>query len=318
MRGCIAGFAALLGAVPLVPAAAGWPHPFWCHEARPTADSRSTPHRRSGGQPAQGGAEQRGDFRRRSHVGAHAHLGESFPRLLLPETELPQGSEGLGPGLDAPSRHDLAVGSSVGVPEGESARHAAIDPQAAVMRPVMMSAAEHDQPLRIVVASLTLEIDVVDVDEHGLRAARYGAAPAVAEHHRAADGRRDGLARPCRLGLLGCCRSHVGGLPELDPLRIAGGGGNRLRLERGPLPVALLPAAAAVLADADHELLARSAGIARTHEDLARHQQQQSIIVEARVRLATQLRDRLAEGRQSGGADLEAKHVAAVLVEAWI
>jgi hypothetical protein len=113
---------------------------------------------------------------------------------------------------------DGTVESAVGVAERQARGNSAFDDELASMLGAVVSAAEDDELVRIVlVADFGAGNEVVDVEKDGVSAAGNGAAAAVAPHDLAANGRRDVLAGSFAMALF----THVGWTDAADVLRIA-------------------------------------------------------------------------------------------------
>src|SRR5690606_10007482 len=146
--------------------------------------------RRGGG--SQGGSQSLFDAGLLTHVGADAvDHGLGFAVLeAQADEELEGGGQGAGLGRRDRRR---AVRSAVGVLEGEAARVGAADDERTHVGGSVVGAAEGDKVVRLMVAAGGAAIDVVDVDEGGVTAARDGAPAVMAPDDGSLGGGRDGL-----------------------------------------------------------------------------------------------------------------------------
>jgi hypothetical protein len=136
-----------------------------------------------------------------------------------------------------------------------------------------------------------MQIEVLTVP-----AAWDAALSPVPVEHLSPHGRRDGLSDP--RWLRGLVSAHVG---PAQLLRIALGHRHDFRFDFDALPCTLLVRLPATLAHRHRDLVARSRGITRPAEHLARHQQQSLVVIELAAGIAPELRHRVAKGRQHFG-----------------
>ena len=87
------------------------------------------------------------------------------------------------------------------------------------------------------------------------------------------------------------------------------------RVDFDLLALSLLPAAFALAADGDGDLVAGSAFVGGTAEDVARHEKEGGVFVERPVGLAAELGHGFAESGEGFGSDLHAQDVSA---QRWI
>ena len=95
-------------------------------------------------------------------------------------------------------------------------------------------------------------------------------------------------------------------MSDRDVLRVAVTHLDDCRIELDQFAVRVLKAATAVLALGHHDLVTGAAGIARTAQDFARHQQQSRVIVQPLVAALLDCLHRFAKRRQRFRTDFEA------------
>jgi hypothetical protein len=169
--------------------------------------------------------------------------------------------------------------------------------QRAAMDGVVVVAARSHQIGRLVAAIVGTGEHMVNVQERCAAATWDTAATAIAAQNGAAHGRRDLLLRDS----------------AFDPLGVAGGALDDLRIDRDAQPAAFLLTPAALLAHGEHDLVRRPAVVARPTEREARHHRQRLLVVQVPTMRLAQRADRLTKQRKDVSGDVEPKHVAARL-----
>jgi hypothetical protein len=172
----------------------------------------------------------------------------------------------------------------------------------------MVCRTEDDELVGIVLAAFRAELDVVQIDEDSVPAARHDAASCVAGHHEPPDGGWDRLrglrSRFARVGI---------GVGDRHKLRVAGCHLEDFAAHVDELTLGLLPSSSTLFALVQQDLVARSSIIPRPAEHLPRHEQERCVIVERLARIATEPRQRFVERRSRFSRSLEAQHLAADL-----
>jgi hypothetical protein len=90
-------------------------------------------------------------------------------------------------------------------------------------------------------------------------------------------------------------------------LCVAAGHLHNFRTDERELTIALLPTAAAFLADVERYLIGCAAGVARATQHMSGHEKDRRIVIHGTAELAAKLRHRFPEGRESLGQDFESQ-----------
>jgi hypothetical protein len=128
-------------------------------------------------------------------VGINSHFRERAARLVLAESERPNGSK--RPSMRfRDARLDVrAVATAVGVPKLEAGRNTTLDEELPTMHGAMVRGADHDQQVWTVISAFGAKSDVMNVDEYAVTTAWHDASAAVAPHHFTSHRRRNFLSR---------------------------------------------------------------------------------------------------------------------------
>src|SRR6266511_1183017 len=187
--------------------------------------------------------------------------------------------------------HRGSVRRAVRMAKDETGRDPAFDVELAAVLCAVMSTAENDHAIGIVVAAFRAKYDVVDVEKNAVSALGNHAPPAVAANDRATHRRASSL-------VCSRARAHVGGsrvihfrvvrgfirggLQAAEALRIAARHVDERRTDFDRLAGALLPTAPAALAHGQRDLVAGSPGIDGPTQNMTREAQQSFVVVEGR------------------------------------
>jgi hypothetical protein len=281
-------------------------------------------------------------------LGVRAHLLERSACFYLAKTEGAQRAKCFRMGLGNARIHHGSISSAVRVANYDTSRHAAFkDELSAVLGPVMRGA-EDDEFVGVVSAALGTELQVVDVHKNRVGTAWNDTPAAVPPHDLAAHGRRHILSRPRRAphywrrahGVCFCVAAHVGTRllhwesiadvrSTLDVgamathvgscsggrwhatqvLRVAAGHLHNFRAYERGLTIALLPTAAAFLADVERNLIGCAARFAGAAQHMSGHEKERGIVVHRTAELASELRNRFPKRRVGLCQDFEPKDV---------
>jgi hypothetical protein len=173
--------------------------------------------------------------------------------------------------------------------------------------------AQGDQRIGIVVASFGSRNDVVQIEKNRVSTAGHDAASAVAAKDFAAHCRWNVLVGTTRASLPGTVLTHVGGMrcDGANMLGVAPRHADDPSADFDLLAPSLLPATVALAADGNRNLVAGSALVGGTAEDVARHEKEGGVFVERLVGFSTELGHGFAEGCEGFGGDLHAQDVSA-------
>src|SRR5690606_19992517 len=119
---------------------------------------------------------------------------------------------------------------------------------------------------------------MVHVHEVRVSAARYRAAAVVSAHHQASSTRRNRLTSSLLL-------AGLAKLDRSDVLGVTGGLLPHYLIDRHQFAMALLPGLLALLTGGDGDLVAGPPFVDRPSEQLARDEQQELVVLEARLGL---------------------------------
>ena len=243
-------------------------------------------------------------------MGLRSHAFERVACLALAKTEATKGTEYLRIGVGSDWVDDAAVGRAVGVAEDESGGDSAFDDELPSVLSSVVSRAQRDERVGIVIAAFGAQDDVVEVEKNCVAAAGHHAPSVIASHDFAAHGGWDVLVGASALGII---VTHVGGVrgDGADMLGVAARHLYDVRVDLDLLAPSLLPAAVALAADRDRDLVTGSALVGGTAEDVARHEKEAGVFVERFIGFTAELGHGFAEGCESFGGDLHAQDVSA-------
>jgi hypothetical protein len=285
-------------------------------------------------------------FRARvTHVGLAAHVFERPACFSLAKAKCAQRAKRLRVCFGDAGIYDRAIRSAVRMTDHETGRHAAFEDELPAVLGTVMRGAEDHEGVRVVIAALGAKLHVVQIKEHPVSTTWNDAPAAVAPHDLATHGRRHVLSCPRRsrrhrrrgpavatgakthvsMGLLFLGRithvnriTHVGRITHVargrrrdatQMLRVAAGHLHNFRAHGYGFAVALLPTAAAFLADRERDLIVRAARVAGATKHMPRHEQKPCVVIDGTARLAAKLHHRFSKGRERLRRDLEPQDV---------
>jgi len=242
-----------------------------------------------------------------THVGLRSDAFERVACLALAKTEGTKGTEDLRVSVGSDWVDDAAVGRAVGVAEDESGGDSAFDDELPSVLSSVVSRAQRDERVGIVIAAFGAQDDMMEVEKNCVAAAGHHAPPVIASHDLAAHGGWDVLVG-ARASALGIIVTHVGGARGngADMLGVAARHLDDVRVDLDLLAPSLLPAAVALTADRDRDLVTGSALVGGTAEDVARHEKEGGVFVERFIGFTAELGHGFAESCESIGGDLHA------------
>jgi hypothetical protein len=198
-------------------------------------------------------------------VGLRSNALERIACLALAKTKSTKGAERVRVGVGRNRVDGHAVRRAIGVAKDQPGGDSAFDDQLSSMLGSVVSGAQGDERIGIAIAAFGAKDDVVKIEKDCVAAAGHDAAAAVASEDFAADGGWDVLVGASRTGLAGAIFTHVGGARgERDALGVAARHLDDVRADFDLLSPSLLPAAVALAADGDRNLVAGSALVGGT------------------------------------------------------
>src|SRR5262249_33970773 len=107
---------------------------------------------------------------------------ERAPSLRFAKTERAERAKRIGVSRYATGSDDRAVPRAVRVPKHEPRRHTPVDDELPAVRGSVVSAAQDDERIGVVVAAIGSEDDVVKIHERRMPTARHHAPPAISSY----------------------------------------------------------------------------------------------------------------------------------------
>ena len=144
-------------------------------------------------------------------MGLFSHAFERVACLAFPETQAAESAEDMRVGVGSDGVGDASVGRAVGMSKDETGGDSAFDDELSAMLSPVMSGAQGDERVGIVIAAFGAQDDVVEVEKNCVAAAGHHAPSVIASHDFAAHGGWDVLVG-ARASALGIIVTHVGGV----------------------------------------------------------------------------------------------------------